>query len=289
MSIYKTPAGEQAIMAFYDNTLARWPVPYESRMIPSRHGDTHLIVSGGESAPPMILLHGASANALVWIGDVIDYSQHYRVYALDIPGEPGRSAAHYLDWHDATFVEWLTDVLDGLAIPDATLVGVSEGGWIALNFACHMPERVTRLVLLSPGGIILNRASWLPRAFVLLLLGRRGMYLLTRQLFGAYPVPEGTEDAIALIGKHYNPRMSTIPVFADDDLQRLTMPVLLLGGDRDICFDMPKLAARLRRFVPALEVNIIPGGGHALTNTTGPILAFLDGAHGITGGNESSQ
>ncbi len=129
MSIYKTPVGEQAIMAFYDNTLARWPVPYESRTIPTRHGDTHLIVSGDESAPPVILLHGASANALVWNGDVLDYSQHYRVYALDIPGEPGRSASHYLDWHDATFVEWLTDMLDGLAIPRATLVGASEGHW----------------------------------------------------------------------------------------------------------------------------------------------------------------
>jgi pimeloyl-ACP methyl ester carboxylesterase len=278
MSIFKTPAGEQAVMAFYDNTLARWPVPYESRTIPTRHGDTHLIVSGEESAPPLILLHGASANALIWIGDVVDYSQHYRVYALDIPGEPGRSEPHYLDWHDATFVEWLADVLDRLAIPRAILVGISQGGWIALKFACHAPERVTHLVLLAPGGVILNRASWLPRAFVLLLLGRRGMYRLTRQLFGAQPVPEGTEDAIALIGKHYKPRMSTIPVFADGDLQRLTMPTLLIGGDRDICFDVRKIAARLRRFVPDLEVNIIPGAGHALINTTGPILAFLGAA-----------
>jgi pimeloyl-ACP methyl ester carboxylesterase len=263
-------------MVFYDNTLAKWPVPYESRTIPTRHGNTHLIVSGDESAPPLVLLHGASANALIWIGDVVAYSKHYRVYALDIPGEPGRSAPHYLDWHDATFVEWLTDVLDGLAIPRAPLVGISEGGWIALKFACHAPERVTHLVLLAPGGVVLNRASWLPRAFLLLLFGRRGMYHLTRQLFGAQPVPEGTEEAIALIGKHYRPRMSTIPVFADDDLQRLTMPTLLLGGDRDICFDIPAIAARLQKLLPHLAVTIIPGAGHALLNTTPHIIPFLE-------------
>ena len=274
-SIYKTRAGEQAVLAFYDTTLAQWPVPYESRTIPTRHGDTHLIVSGDESAPPLILLHGASSNALIWGGDVVNYSQHYRVYAVDIPGEPGRSAPHYLDWNNAAFVEWLTDVLDMLAIPCAALVGISEGGWIALKFACHAPERVTQLVLLTPGGVVVNRASWLPRAFVLLLLGRRGMHHLTRQLFGDQPVPEGAEDAIALIGKHYKPRMSTIPVFADDDLQRLTMPALLIGGDRDVCFDIPKIAARLQSLLPNLSVRIIPGAGHALLNTTPHILPFL--------------
>jgi pimeloyl-ACP methyl ester carboxylesterase len=168
MSIFKTPAGEQAVMAFYDNTLARWPVPYESRTIPTRHGDTHLIVSGEESAPPLILLHGASANALIWIGDVVDYSQHYRVYALDIPGEPGRSEPHYLDWHDATFVEWLADVLDRLAIPRAILVGISQGGWIALKFACHPSGAAgTRRCHPQPGIMASARvrapAAWSPR------------------------------------------------------------------------------------------------------------------------------
>ena len=43
VSIYKTPEGERAVMGLYDQMLARWPVPYTTAMLPTRHGDTFVI------------------------------------------------------------------------------------------------------------------------------------------------------------------------------------------------------------------------------------------------------
>jgi pimeloyl-ACP methyl ester carboxylesterase len=91
-SIYKTPAGEKAVMTLYDTLLDGWPVPYEKLTIPTRHGSTFVITSGEPAAPPLVLLHGAGANSAVWAGDVVEYSRHYRVYAPDLLGEPGKSA-----------------------------------------------------------------------------------------------------------------------------------------------------------------------------------------------------
>ncbi len=87
-SIYKSPAGEKAVMVLYDSALAHWPVPCGQRMIPTRHGDTFVIASGDADHPPLVLLHGAAGNSATWGGDVAAYCQRYRVYAVDLPGEP---------------------------------------------------------------------------------------------------------------------------------------------------------------------------------------------------------
>jgi hypothetical protein len=77
-------------MALYDKLLGGWPVPYTTALLPTRHGDTHLIASGPPGAPPVLLLHGAAFNALAWTGEIVALSQHLRVYAIDLPGEAGR-------------------------------------------------------------------------------------------------------------------------------------------------------------------------------------------------------
>jgi pimeloyl-ACP methyl ester carboxylesterase len=53
------------------------------------------------------------------------------------------------------------------------------------------------------------------------------------------------------------------------------MPTLLLGGTKDALRDMESIAARLRTFVPRLDVVILPGAGHAVVNTAGHVLSFL--------------
>jgi pimeloyl-ACP methyl ester carboxylesterase len=79
-------------ISFYDSVLSNWPVAYETRTVPTQQGDTFVIASGNENTPSLILLHGAASNSASWFGDVLEYSRHFRVYAIDIPGEPGKSA-----------------------------------------------------------------------------------------------------------------------------------------------------------------------------------------------------
>ena len=160
-SIYKSPAGEKAVMALYDNVLADyWPAPYKALNIPTRHGDTFVIANGEESAPALVLLHGAGSNSAIWAGDVAVYSRQHRVYAVDLLGEPGKSASNRPAWDSPAYAEWLEDVFDALKLERAALLGVSQGGWTALKFATYQPERVAKLVLLCPGGIVPDRTSF---------------------------------------------------------------------------------------------------------------------------------
>lgn len=274
-SLYKSPAGEQAVMALYDAALAHWPVPYETRTIATRHGDTFVIASGSEGAPVLVLLHGAGTNSMIWAGDVAEYSRYYRVYAVDLLGEAGKSAPNRPAWDSPAYAVWLDDVLNALKVDKVILAGLSQGGWTALKYAVYKPERVEKLVLLTPGGVVPDKMSFLFRAIGLTLLGKWGARRMVRMLYGSQPIPDGVEDIITIVTSNFKPRIGVLPIFTDDELRRLTMPTLLLGGDQDALRDLNKIAARLRPFLPQLEVTIIPGAGHALMNTIGHVMAFL--------------
>ncbi len=274
-SVFRTPAGEKAVMALYDDMLARWPVPHETLNIATCYGDTFVIASGDTAAMPLVLIHGAGSNSLTWGADVADYSRTYCVYAVDLLGEAGKSAQNRPAWDSPAYAEWLDQVFDALGIDRAVLIGLSQGGWTALRFAVYKPERVQKLVLMTPGGVIPTRASFLPRALSLMLLGSWGRRRLIESLFGDQPLPEGLEEPLSLIMHHFKARIGVLPIFSDEELRRLTMPTLLLGGTRDIVNDMPRVVARMQVLLPCLTVTIIPGAGHALLNTTGRILSFL--------------
>jgi pimeloyl-ACP methyl ester carboxylesterase len=274
-SLYKTPRGADVVREIYEAALKRWPVPHEACMVPTRHGETFVIASGQAQLPVMILLHGAGGNSSMWAGEIALFSSKFRVYALDLPGEAGKSAANRPAWEGPAFAEWLEDVLHELNIEHAVFVGISQGAWAATKFAVRHPECVDALVLMAPGGIVPDRGSFLVRAVVLSLLGSWGVKQLVVALFGDQRVPDGVVEIVTTISQNFKPRIGVLPLFTDDELQHLTMPTLLLGGTKDIMRDLGKIEARLRRFVLQLSSIMIPGAGHALLNTGRPVMDFL--------------
>jgi len=274
-SIYKTQAGKNEIMVLYDAALARWPVAYRTLSLPTAQGDTFVIASGDGVASPLVLLHGAASNAVSWVGDVAAYSQRLRVYAVDLPGEPGKSAETRPAWEGPDFAEWLEDVLDGLKIQKASLLGISQGGWTAIKFAATCPERVDRLVLLAPGGIMPTRPGFILKAILLSMLGRWGAGKLNRMIFGKQPIHPEADRFMSAIYTHFKPRIGKEVLFSDDELKRLTMPTLLIGGAEDALFPMDGVIARMQKWLPRLEALLLPEMGHALVNLSGQILPFL--------------
>lgn len=281
-SIYKSLAGEQAVRTLYDGVLTHWPVPHETRTVPTRHGDTFVIASGDAAAPSLVLLHGAGTNSAMWAGDVAAYAERFRVYAVDLIGEPGRSAPSRPSWEGPPYAEWLADVLDGLAVDAATIIGLSQGAWCALKLAVAQPTRVRQLVLLSPGGIVHDKLSFVVRVLPLLFLGRWGIRRVNDIILAGRAVPPAVDDAMTTMTTHFRARIGALPLFSDTELARLTMPVLVLVGSRDALRDGKKIADRMRTLVPRLTATIVPDGGHALLDVTAPILAFLN-EHADTG------
>src|SRR5689334_10009809 len=139
-SIYKTEQGEQAIRERYLRFLNRWPVPNQQLRVSTRQGETFIIACGPETAPPLLLLHGALANSTVWMGDVTEWAAHFRVFAVDVIGEPGLSAPSRPPLASEAHALWLDDVMQALSLTRISMVGVSLGGWLVLDYATRRPE-----------------------------------------------------------------------------------------------------------------------------------------------------
>jgi pimeloyl-ACP methyl ester carboxylesterase len=262
-------------MEYYGRILGLWPEPRKTSFIPTRHGDTFIIASGKETLPPLFLLHGSCSNAVSWIGEVGGYSQHFRTYAVDIPGEPGRSAPNRPSWNSPAYAEWMEDLLDSLKISRTSLSGLSQGGWTALKFATVHPERVEKLVLLTPAGVTPDRTSFLFRAILLSMLGQPGARALNRYTLGKDEIGQEGEQYMEAIMTHFRPRIGSLAKFTDEELSRLTMPVLLLGGAQDRIRNVAGIAARMSPLVPHLKVRIFPDRGHVLVNTSEVVSGFL--------------
>jgi pimeloyl-ACP methyl ester carboxylesterase len=275
VKIYRSEAGREEIQAAYEAVLTHWPVTHEFLRIPTCLGESFAVACGDPSAPALILLHGSSANAAMWIGDVAQYSRHFRVYALDMPGEPGKSAAARPALSSGAYADWLLDVFNSLHIEQAFLAGISLGGWLAIQFTAAHPERVKRLALLCPSGVGRQNGSFLFKAICLMPFGRWGQERLVRMVNGNVPLAAETVTYMLLISSQFMPRMETVPLFSDEELLRLNMPVLLYVGARDVLLRSQETLARLTRLLPRLTAHLLPEAGHVLIGLSAPILEFL--------------
>lgn len=272
-TIYRSEAGASEIRAGYRAMLEQWPVPAEHVRVPTCQGETFVVVSGPADAPPVVLLHGSGANTTVWMADVAAWSEHFRCYAVDLVGEPGHSAPSRPRLDTDASTRWLDDVLDGLGIPGAAFVGMSFGGWTALDYATRRPGRVTRLALLCPAGVGRQKYARLILALFWRLFGRWGVRRSVRTVAGVDPGPD--LDRIALVFSQFRPRSTPFPVFSDEKLRGIEVPTLVIVGGRDALFDSASTARRSRASIPQAAVTVLPEAGHAIFGQTAPILEFL--------------
>ena len=269
---FKTQRGREEVLKYYDILLEKLTIPYDRLNINTRHGKTFLIAAGNTAAPPMVLLHGSSMNSIMWVSDILRYSQKYSVYALDIPGEAGRSDERQLPFNTTAFDDWLYDVLNELSISKAVIIGASLGGWMAAKFAIRYPDKIDKLVLLCPSGIGTQNKNFIFRALFYMFFGQTGIRKLFKVINGNKDMPEIFLKYQILIGKNFNIRKEPIPIFSDEELRRLTMPVFLFVGVKDIILHSMETAERLKKLVPCATINVLPEGGHSLINLTDTIL-----------------
>ncbi len=269
---FKTQQGRDEVIKYSDMLLEKLTIPYERLNISTPHGNTFCIAAGDISAPPMVLLHGSSMNSIMWVSDILKYYQKYRIYALDLPGEAGRSDERQLPFTTTDFDDWLYDVFNGLSISKAVVMGASLGAWLAAKFAIRYPDKIDKLVLLCPAGIGTQNKKIIFAALFYMLHGEKGIRKLFKIINGNVDMPEIMLKFQILIGKNFNIRRESIPIFSDEELRRLTMPVFLFVGAKDIMLHSMETADRMKKLVPNARINILPEGGHSLTNLTDTIF-----------------
>jgi pimeloyl-ACP methyl ester carboxylesterase len=157
-------------------------------------------------------------------------------------------------------------VLAAVGAERAHLVGVSFGGWTALQQQLARPGRVAALTLVDPAGfgpLTVRSYRWV------VLCGMAGLLPGGLRRRAARRLVNATINEVALLrlglaGRGFRRRLPTPPVVPDEHVRRIAVPVQLLLGARSALHDSAAVAARVTAVVPHWRVEVVPDAGHAL-------------------------
>jgi pimeloyl-ACP methyl ester carboxylesterase len=264
---FRTDEAQAKFYAAYDRAFDRlWPAPCETLDVVTRFGPTRVYRQGRTGGEPIVLLAGSGGNALMWYHHVRALGEQHSVYALDTLGDAGRSIqrAPIRDGNDGA--AWLREVLEGLDVPRAHLVGCSYGGWLAMHHAIHAPARTASLCLLDPAGFArpgVRFYGWL-LASALAGLAPAGIRRQAGRLIANGTLNETELLRLVRPAVAYVRGLPPDHVLTDDQLRALSAPVLLLLGARSSLHDPAAVRVRADALMPNAHSEIVPGAGHAL-------------------------
>lgn len=107
-------------------------------------------IQWGEQGPPVVCIHGLTANAFCFQALADTLAPHHRVFAYDLRGR-GDSDKPEEGYSVPIHAEDLAQLIDELGLEKPAIIGHSLGALIALYFAAHYPDRLSKLVLIDGG------------------------------------------------------------------------------------------------------------------------------------------
>lgn len=267
LPVFKSAEGEARFMHAYDAVVREWPVACQELDLPTRLGTTHVIASGRAGAPALVLLPSMAGTATLWRPNVAALSEHYRTYAVDVIGQVGKSVPTRRVRSRQDFADWLADLLDGLQVRRTSIVGSSYGAFLALNQASLTPDRVDRVVLISPAGTFVVGLPW----FLLRVMFRR---LILRQkarditeLLGPGARLDPRDAAwgalmAVVLDQSARPNLVAPIVFSTRELATIRAPTHLLVGEKEVLYDPHRALERAMARMPGLTGAVVPGAHH---------------------------
>ena len=257
-SIYFTPQVQTEMMAIYDAKLAQWPTPYETRYVDTAYGKVHVIISGPEDAPPVLLLNAGQMAGWSWMSNVGALNESYRTYAIDTIGEPGKSQLSDINHFPKNGIEWsdlLADVMNKLRVEKASVVGASNGGFLALNYAIQHPERIEKLVLLGSMGLTPSTNENIMRITFSQMFPLKFVQDNTMDWsFGDDPNLRAQIDNWFYLVFQTAPQQSPPMTMKAEELQQVGVPTLAVLGTKDnLMGDLGKVK-ELASNVPGIEI-----------------------------------
>ncbi len=153
------------------------------------NGKTCYEVMGNSSNPVVVLVHGLSSPMCIWDKNVEELAKYFCVVRYDLYGR-GYSARPDVRYDLELFLNQLDELIQTLSISKPIhLVGLSMGGAIVTGYTVRFPEKVNKIVLIAPAGIM-------KRAMMMKLMGTPFVGKLIYEVFGRKALIRGVLETI---------------------------------------------------------------------------------------------
>ena len=239
---------------------------------------TRVIEAGSEENPPLVLIHGTGGHAEAFIFNLGWLAQRHHVIGYDLPAH-GWSAAPERSYEIGGYVQHLGALLDAFGIDEATVFGQSLGGWVAVRFVAEHGDRVERLVLVGPGGTLIDPVVMARirenSMDAVRAPSERSVRHRTEMIMGhpSHVTDElvqcrlriySQEGAIARMQRVLclqDPEIRARNLIRDEDLRAIVHPTLIVGGELDSVVPIAGLE-RWAAVMPNAELAVMSGCGH---------------------------
>ncbi len=308
-------ASQKRVYASMVELLGRAGLDYQGDFVDAGGYRIHYLEYG--SGPTVLLVHGGGAGCAMWFRQIAELSKHFRVIAPDNPifGLSSRPASAQLIPNVTT--GFLESFMDARGIDNASMAGLSMGGFACARLASERPDRVNRLVLLDAAGFG-RELPWGFRLSAMPVL----KYLLTRPQRWAHEKFFATTEVVnpnavdndayleyafqvtAMDGHSLSVR-ENLPVFAgvrgqrnllrDAELAAISAETLVIWGEQDRFFPLSH-AHRAQSFIPNARLEVLAECGHVsildqpqrVTDLLSGFFSAGSGAEAITGRDAES-
>ncbi|MEV6131425.1 alpha/beta fold hydrolase [Streptomyces violaceusniger] len=214
---------------------------------------------------PLVLVHGAGSCSAMWYPNTPALSAERPVYAIDTPGDPGRSV-HRAPIHEPErAAQWLDETLAGLGLDRVHLLGSSYGGWLVLNQAYRAPERLASVTLLDPGGLEkvgLRFFVWIFASLFATFAPKALRPRLASWLEQPVLVVPELRTMIRTGVRAYRIRRPVPQPLTDAELGAVRTPLYLVLGRRSLLVHPDRQVERVPRLIPGARAEIISRTGH---------------------------
>ena len=275
-SAFKSDGARAEYYHLYDEAIALSPVPVEESDVRTSFGTTHVLTAGDPSKPPLVALHGKAISSTMWLPMLPALTATHDVRMLDVIGDSNKSVATSVLSSPERIVRWIDEVLDTLGIERSAFVAASLGTWMATHYALARPERVERLALICPGGIVSSlHTRWLVRA---VLTGSVRPKLAKIEAFVDSMAMEKTRPnlrtdpwrpivqqlIVGMASFRWNMREPRLVRYNIERLAASGIAVLAVIGRDETLHNGATMAERFRRQVPHARVVLVDDANHLL-------------------------
>lgn len=113
----------------------------------------------GGKGEPLVLIHGFGGSKDNFNRVASYLTDHYTVFAIDVPGFGGSTRVADADYVINTQIDRIHEIIEKLGLQKPHIGGNSMGGWISGAYAAKYPEHVASVWFLAPAGLIESRKS----------------------------------------------------------------------------------------------------------------------------------
>jgi pimeloyl-ACP methyl ester carboxylesterase len=268
-TIYKSSDGEARILKLYDSFQKGLGVIFADRLVNTRFGVTHVLVTGPEGGPPVVITHGGNSITPQGLRGLLPLLKQgrFRVYAPDTIGHPGKSSQVRLSAHDQSYGQWLRDLLDGLGLDRATFIGGSFGAGIILRLAAYAPQSITKVVLFVPSGIVAVPLTsmlfriMLPYLLYVLVPSRQRLYRAIQWM--GNDIEDDVLELIEAVFQHVRVEAQMPRPATKAELANFTAPTMVIAAEKDAMFPGEAVTERAKQIFSNLTVvECLKGGTH---------------------------